>query len=95
MRKLLVASAALLGFAGPALAGALIEVNPSTSPPTVGDATGVPITSPKSGFPSPAFSPDPGKIIIRLDGFLAFDTGFTGGSHGFTGNQYGLPVPGG
>jgi len=80
MRRLLFASAALLGLAGSAHAAGLIEFNPSTSPPTVGDATGTPITSPKSGFPQPALNPDPGKIIIRLDGFLAFDTGFIGGS---------------
>src|SRR5437764_597647 len=88
MRKLLIASAALLGLSGNAFAAALIEMNPTTSPPTVGDATGTPITPPKSGFPSPAFNPDPGKIIIRLDGFLAFDTGFIGGSNGLAGNAY-------
>ena len=92
MRKLLIASAALLGLSGPAFAGALIEMNPTTSPPTVGDATGTPITNPKSGFPSPAFSPDPGKIIIRLDGFLAYDVGFIGGT-GMSGNVY-APVGG-
>jgi len=78
MRKLLVASAALLGLAGPAFAAGLVEINPSTSPPVVGDATGTPITAPKSGFwyASPQMSPDPGKIIIRLGGLVAFDTGF-------------------
>ena len=80
MRRLLIASAALLGFAGTAYAGQLIEVNPATTPPAVGDASGTPIPSPKSGFPSPAFNPDPGKIIIRLDGLLAWDTGFIGGA---------------
>jgi outer membrane protein OmpU len=83
MRKLLIASAALLGLTGPAFAAGIIEFNPTTSPPTVGDATGTPITPPRSGFPSPSLNPDPGKIIIRLDGFLAFDTGFIGGmNHG-------------
>ncbi len=91
MRKLLVASAALLGLAGPALAAGLVEINPSTSPPVVGDASGVPITAPKSGFwiAGPQMNPDPGKIIIRLGGLVAWDTGFTGGT-GNIGNVYGI-----
>ena len=77
MRKLLVASAALLGLSGPAFAAGLVEINPTTSPPVVGDATGTPITPPRSGFGlAPLTNPDPGKIIIRVDGLVAFDTGF-------------------
>ena len=80
MRKLLVATAALLGLAGPAFAAGLIEMNPTTSPPSVGDATGVTTTPPKSGWNAPNFNPDPGKVIIRLDGLLAWDVGATGGT---------------
>lgn len=86
MRKLLVASAALLGLAGPALAAGLVEINPTTSPPVVGDATGTPITPPRSAFgAAPLTNPDPGKIIIRVDGLVDFVTGFTGTQ---TGNTY-------
>ena len=89
MRKHLVASTALLGMSAPAFAASLVEVNPTTSPPVVGDATGTPITPPISGFGAPRTNPDPGKIIIRLDGLLAWDTGFVGGS-GMSGNVYTL-----
>lgn len=80
MRRLLVASAALLGFAGAAHAAGLIEMNPTTSPPSVGDATGVTTTPPKTGWNAPDFNPDPGKVIIRLDALLAWDVGATGGT---------------
>jgi predicted porin len=92
MRKLLLASAALLGLAGPAFAAGLIEINPTTSPPSVGDATGVAIPPNKSAFVlSPPFiQPDPGKIIIRLDGLIAWDVGFASGG----GNQAGNFVTG-
>jgi hypothetical protein len=89
MCRLLIALAALLGFGGSAYAGQLIEVNPTTTPPTIGDATGVPIKPPKTASSSPAFNPDPGKIIIRLDGLLVFDTGFIGGAGMMQGNVLG------
>ena len=93
MRKLLMASAALLGFAGPAFAAGLVEINPTTSPPVVGDASGTPITPPRSGFGlAPLTNPDPGKIIIRVDGLVAFDTGFIGGT-GQTGSVYTAGTP--
>ena len=89
MRRLLLASAVALGFAGTANASGLIELNQTTTPPSVGDATGLVNPPIQTAFSVPKNNPDPGKVIIRLDGLVAWDTGFTssGGNQGrvFTG----------
>jgi len=87
MRKLLLASVATLGFAGSAYAAALVELNPTTSPPAVGNATGVPATGFMSAFSAPKTNPDPGNVIVRFDGMVAFDTGFAS-ANGNTGKVY-------
>jgi len=80
MRKLLLASVATLGFAGSAYAAGLVEINPTTSPPSVGDATGVLKAPPISAWNAPKFNPDPGKVIVHVDGIVDVDVG------GFTTN---------
>jgi len=75
MRKLLLASVATLGFAGSAYAAGLVEINPTTSPPSVGDAGGVVSPPTKTAWNAPYFNPDPGKTIVRFDGMVAVDAG--------------------
>jgi len=87
MRKLLLASAAMLGFTGSAYAAALVEINQATSPPSVGTAAGVATPSFLSAFSAPKTNPDPGNVIVRFDGLMAFDTGFTS-ANGNVGKVY-------
>jgi hypothetical protein len=75
MRKLLLASVATLGFAGSAYAAGLVEINQATSPPAVGDATGVVKAAPITAWNAPKLNPDPGKVIIHVDGLVAVDAG--------------------
>jgi hypothetical protein len=75
MRKLLLASVATLGFAGAANAAMMIEMNPATTPPSVGDTTGVVKPAPISAWNAPKANPDPGKIITHVDGLVAVDIG--------------------
>src|SRR5579862_4103101 len=87
MRKLLLASAAVLGFAGTSYAAGLVEINPSTTPPSVGNAGGVPAVGILSAFSAPKTNPDPGNVIVRLSGSVWFDTGFQSTAHN-QGNVY-------
>jgi predicted porin len=87
MRKLLLASVATLGFAGSAYAAALVEINQATSPPSVGNAGGVATPGFLSAFGAPKTNPDPGNVIVRFDGLIAWDTGFTS-ANGNKGNVY-------
>jgi hypothetical protein len=77
MRKLLLASAAVLGFAGTSHAAGLVELNQATTPPSVATSGGVATPSFLSAFSAPKTNPDPGNVIVRFDGLVAFDTGFT------------------
>jgi hypothetical protein len=70
-----LASVATLGFAGAANAAMLVEMNPASSPPSVGDLTGVVKAAPISAWNAPKANPDPGKIITHLDGLVAVDAG--------------------
>jgi hypothetical protein len=81
MRKLLLASAAVLGFAGTSYAAGLVEINPSTTPPSVGNAGGVPAVGILSAFSAPKTNPDPGNVIVRFSGSVWFDTGFQSTAH--------------
>src|SRR5271163_3295880 len=75
MRKLLLASVATLGFAGSAYAAGLVEINQATSPPVAGDATGVVKPAPITAWNAPKLNPDPGKVIVHVDGLVAVDAG--------------------
>jgi len=75
MRKLLLASVATLGFAGSAYAAGLVEINPATSPPSVGDTTVVVKPAPISAWNAPKLNPDPGKVLVHVDGLVAVDAG--------------------
>jgi len=68
-------------------AAGLIEINPTTSPPAVGDATGVTTPPPKTGWNAPNANPDPGKAVVHLNGMTAWDVGAAAGR--------GKPLPAG
>ena len=87
MRKLLLATAAALGFIGTANAAGLVEINQAASPPAVGGATGVATPGFQSAFSVPKNNPDPGNAIVRFDGLIVFDTGFQS-SNGNVGRVY-------
>src|ERR1700722_16149014 len=75
MGKLLLASVATLGLAGSAYAAGLVEINQATSPPVAGDATGVVKPAPITAWNAPKLNPDPGKVIVHVDGLVAVDAG--------------------